>query len=363
MDYLKLFNEPIKESLKKDKQTILKAYKKYPVAFRSIAIAVVICSVIFADIPFLAKSRIDTRLYKVDIPDHSSASQIIETLYSNHIIESRLSFKIYVNLLSLSRKLKAGSYYLSPSMSNAVIAEKLVQGRVSTGDIKITVPEGSSIYRIAENLKKKGVSIEDGDIEMLAYNGIDEKLRMKYPFLSGVPIYSLEGYLFPDTYFVSSKMKKDDLLEMMLDRFSEIVIPVYVSSGTKYSLHEVITLASIVEKEAENEKERPIIASVFWNRLKNGIALRADPTVKYVLSNPTKRVKFSDLKVDSPYNTYMYKGLPPGPICNPGIASIYAVLHPARTGYFYFVSNGDGTHTFSETWERHKTAADKFRKR
>ncbi|MFA5104413.1 MAG: endolytic transglycosylase MltG [Candidatus Margulisiibacteriota bacterium] len=330
---------------------------------KSLAIILFVLITTFAlTIPFLAKSRLSTGLYNVQIPENSTANQITDILYSKKIIASRLSFKIYINLFGISRKLQAGSYYLSPSMSNAVIAGKLAQGRVAAGDIKIIVPEGSSIYKISENIKKKRITIEDGNFEALSYNGIDERLRLKYPFLSGVPVYSLEGYLFPDTYFVSSRIKMDDLLEIMLDRFTEIVLPVYASSGTKYSLHEIITLASIVEKEAANEKERPIIASVFWNRLNNGIALRADPTVKYILENPTKRVMYNDLKTDSPYNTYLYRGLPPGPICNPGIASIYAVLHPARTKYLYFVSNGDGTHTFSENWGKHKEAADRFRK-
>ncbi len=331
--------------------------------FDILTVFFVIITIFSSSVPFLARNRMDTRLYKVEVPEGASASRVADMLYSYGIIQSRLSFKAYVNLLGHGPKLKAGSYYLSPSMSNAVIAGKLVSGIASAGNIRVMIPEGASIYRMAKIVEESGINLSGGDLADLARNGLTSGRRLRHPFLSEVPTRSLEGYLFPDTYFLPSSIAVPELADIMLDRFAEIVLPVYVSADTKYSLHEIITLASIVEKEAENDKERAVIASVFWNRLKNGIALRADPTVKYALDNPSKRVTFADLKVDSPYNTYLYKGLPPGPICNPGIASIYAVLHPARTNYFYFVSNGDGTHTFSETWEKHKDAADRFRRK
>lgn len=331
--------------------------------FDILVILFVAVTMFSSSVPFLSRNRMDARLYKVEIPEGASASRVTDILYSSGIIQSRLSFKIYVNLFSHGPKLKAGSYYLSPSMSNAVIAAKLVRGISSAGNIRVMIPEGSSIYRMTKIMEQSGITVSGGDFAELVNGGLTRDRRLRHPFLSEVPTRSLEGYLFPDTYFLPSSIALPELIDIMLDRFAEIVLPVYVASDTKYSLHEIITLASIVEKEAENDNERAVIASVFWNRLKNGIALRADPTVKYALDNPSKRVTFADLKVDSPYNTYLYKGLPPGPICNPGIASIYAVLHPARTNYFYFVSNGDGTHTFSETWEKHKNAADRFRRK
>jgi UPF0755 protein len=149
----------------------------------------------------------------------------------------------------------------------------------------------------------------------------------------------------------------------MLNRFEKVILPAYYSAYSgKYTLHEILTLASIVEKEAEKDSERAVIASVFYNRLENGMLLRADPTVKYALSAPTKRVLYRHLLVDSKYNTYKYTGLPPGPICNPGLKSVLAAIHPARTNYFYCVSNGDGSHTFSATWSGHASAVERYRK-
>lgn len=312
-------------------------------------------------VPFSVKNYFDKKLYEIDIKQGSTANQIIDKLYDDGIIRDKISLKFYITILGVGDKFKAGTYNLSPSMTNAQIVSLLTKGISVNTMKKVLIPEGTSIYKMAKILVSAGIKINQKEFENLEVNGITGRLVEKFPFLKLVPIKSLEGYLFPDTYFFNENSSINEIVEMMLNRFSEKVLPIYYQSKTDLTLHQVITLASIVEKEARIEKERPIIASVFLNRLKLGIALRADPTVKYVLEKPTKRVKFSDLKVNSPYNTYLYKGLPPGPICNPGIASIKAVLNPAKTNYLYFVSNGDGTHTFSSSWIEHKKAADRFR--
>ena len=338
--------------------------KRSPVLF-SIAAVLLVLGIIFAvSVPFLARNRLDAKMYKLEIPEGASASRIAEILFSEGIIQSRASFKLYVGIFGDGRGLKAGSYYLSPSMTNAAIVSTLSRGRASAGDIRVTFPEGASIYRMSKILESSGIRVKGGDFSALAYRGLTRELRSKYPFLSDVPTRSLEGYLFPDTYFLAESMELSRLVEMMLDRFSEKTIPVYASSGqSKYGLHQILTLASIIEKEAEVPDERGIISSVFHNRLNIGMALQADPTVKYVLENPTVRVRFAQLETDSPYNTYRHRGLPPGPICNPGVGSVKAAVHPAGTDYLYFVSNADGTHTFSRTWEEHKKAAERFRKK
>ena len=298
---------------------------------------------------------------QVKIPENSTAKEIAQILFLEGVTDKPGSFIISAKMLNLSSRLKSGNYYFSPSMTNYSILTRLSEGRSSLGQVRLTVPEGSSVYRITKNLAAQNVRLDRSFNEAALY-GISPALTARYPFLKSSPIKSLEGYLFPDTYYIAAQMKAQDIIDMMLNRFEEVVVPVWRSSRTKkYSLHQILTLASIVEKEAETDSERPIIASVFYNRLESGMALRADPTVKYAIPNPTKKVTYSDLKYPSPYNTYLNKGLPPGPICNPGLKSILAAIHPAKTDYIYFVSNGDGTHTFSVNWEGHERAVKKFR--
>ncbi len=367
MDLKKTLNE-IAAGIFRDLRNIFQAaadiHKNNRVLADLFIVAVGMAAVVALTVAFLARNRWDGRLYKVEIPEGSSASSIAQKLYLENIIQSRFSFKAYISLFGFEKKLKAGSYYLGPKMSNAQIVSILSKGRADAGEVRVTIPEGTSIYKMSKILGSSGVKVKDGDFFALAQSGLTNALRLKYPFLSQIPNRSLEGYLFPDTYFLPYSVSVNQLTDIMLDRFSEVAIPVIAGSRSgKYDLHQIITLASIIEKESSRDEERPIISSVFHNRLDRGIALRADPTVKYILENPTKRVMFADLKTDSPYNTYLYKGLPPGPICSPGLASIKAAIEPAKTDYLYFVSNGDGTHTFSRTWEEHKEAAERFRKK
>lgn len=367
MDLKKLFKEiflAIYDDLSDLFRTVLALRKRTRIVFDSAVIILVISTVFAFSVPFLSRNRLDAQLYKVEIPEGAPASRITEILYSDKIIQSGFAFKLYVSIFGHGRRLKAGRYYLSPSMTNARIASILAKGRATAGDIRVTFPEGASIYRMSRILESSGVKVEGGSFAALAGEGLTREVRLKYPFLSQVKGRSLEGYLFPDTYFLPESIELQRLAEIMLDRFSEVMIPVFASSGYgKYDLHQILTLASIIEKEAEVPDERAVISSVFHNRLNIGMALQADPTVKYILENPTVRVRFAQLKTDSPYNTYKHRGLPPGPICSPGIASVKAAMDPARTDYLYFVSNADGTHTFSRTWEEHREAAERFRNR
>jgi len=224
----------------------------------------------------------------------------------------------------------------------------------------ITIPEGSSIYRISKILEEGQVTVEGGSFEALTSILITGELLSKYPFLNNRK--SLEGYLFPDTYSIPAKVNIEKLVDMMLRRFNEVVIPQYDSvSAKKPVLSQILIIASLIEKEAKLDEERSVIASVIYNRLGIGMKLDLDPTIKYALELPGKVVSYNDLKVNSPYNTYKNKGLPPGPICNPGLKSIKAALYPATTKYLFFVSNNDGSHTFSENIEQHNKAVARFR--
>lgn len=328
----------------------------------SVFVAVMAIAIFLSGTLFLSKDPLNNKLVKITIPHSFTTREIGSLLYLNGIIDNTAVFDFTAKMLKLESRLKAGTYYFSPNMTMMSILTELNEGKTVFGPVRLTVPEGTSIYRLARAVENKGIRM-DGSIDSLYINGITDVLIERYPFLAGAGTRSLEGYLFPDTYLVPDRMSVDAMVDLMLNRFEEVVIPVWKTCGIKrYSLHEVLTIASIVEKEAQVDKERPIIASVFYNRLENGMPLRADPTVKYALSRPGKRITYEDLKVRSPYNTYVNKGLPPGPICNPGIRSILATIYPARTSLLYFVSNGDGTHTFSEQWKDHAAAVERYRK-
>lgn len=327
------------------------------------AVVLTLAVLFFADTIFHSKEPLNNKLIKISISENTSGKEIAKILYLNGVIENISSFNMTIKLLNLDSSLKAGIYYFKPSMINYEIINSLREGRLMKGPVKLVVPEGFSIYRIARALEKNSIEIE-GSFDALGEKGITDELCERYPFLSNAKTKSLEGYLFPDTYMVFKRINVETLVHLMLNRFEEIVIPAYNISSfkNKYSLHDILTLASIIEKEAEVDRERPIIASVFYNRLENGMMLRADPTVKYVLENPTKILYYKDLRIKSPYNTYLNTGLPPGPICNPGLKSILAALNPVKTNYLYFVSNGKGgTHTFSANWDGHAKAVQRYR--
>jgi len=239
-------------------------------------------------------------------------------------------------------------------MAPIKILNILTKGIVITHSI--TIPEGFTIKQIAQLLDQNGIT-----------NG-DEFLRLaKEPEIVkryGISAPSLEGYLYPDTYKFASHLPPWRIIHTMVMRFKQVTSPLRERARQKgMKFEDVITLASIVEKETALDSERPIIASVFLNRLKRGIRLESDPTTIYGIENFDGNLKKSDLTRRTPYNTYVIKGLPPGPISNPGLKSIEAVLNPADTDYLYFVSKNDGSHYFSRTLQEHNRAVYRYQKR
>ncbi|MDD5594338.1 MAG: endolytic transglycosylase MltG, partial [Candidatus Margulisbacteria bacterium] len=268
-------------------------------------------------------------------------------------------FLLIVKLFNLENRIKAGEYSFSPSEPLPAVIYKLVAGETLPAKaVRVAFPEGSSIYKMGVILKDNGFA-HWPDFQRLVDEGITAPLRERHwNLFKYISSESLEGYLFPDTYQFYPEASAEAMAEVMIGRFEEIVSPFWARSknDTKMSLHEILTLASIVEKEAKQPAERPIIASVFYNRLKIGMPLAADPTVKYALERPSKIVYLDQLSVKSPYNTYKVRGLPPGPICNPGFDSIKAAVYPAKTDYLFFVAKPDGSHIFSKTWQEHQRA-------
>ncbi|HKM42361.1 MAG TPA: endolytic transglycosylase MltG [Limnochordia bacterium] len=288
----------------------------------------------------------------VRVPQGLHASQIITLLDEEGIIANPTLFHIIVKIEGAEQSLKAGSYLLSARMTPLDIIEQLQTGRVQTE--RVVIPEGFEIRQIAEVLATRNLADRDRFIELAS----DVALVYGENGPLDLPLETLEGYLYPDTYLFHEGQTEEDLIRQMVARFIAVtetdITPLL--EGSEFTLHEVVTLASIVEREIAVDHERPVVASVYLNRLAINMPLQADPTVRYVTTEDRPQVLYRDLEIDSPYNTYRYGGLPPGPIASPGLASMLAVLNPAETEYYFFVSRRDGTHEFTQTYNEHLRA-------
>lgn len=306
------------------------------------------------------------------------ARVIGQNLVKAGLISDDRLFEAYVRVNGLDEKLSAGAFILAPSMTLVEIVQTLQYAEAAS--VTVTIPEGWRREQIADYLVAAGVfssttSVADYGRQTATSDltGLDPK---KYPFLQGRPAgASLEGYLFPDTYKLpATGATATDLLQRQLDDFATRVVPVYeqavLSHTTDLDLYRVLILASIVEREAMAPAERPIIAGVYLNRLAKNMKLEADPTVQYAMGyqkatktwwkTPVALEEYNS--VDSPYNTYLHPGLPPGPIANPGLSSIEAVLKPAKHDYLYFVAKPDnsGEHVFAKTFEEQQQNVQKY---
>jgi UPF0755 protein len=255
----------------------------------------------------------------------------------------------------LENRIQVGEFALSPAMTPAEILEKIVSGQVVV--YEATLPEGFKLVQIAERLAEAGLVDQDAFLAVATDPATAEKL--------GVQGDTLEGYLYPETYRLPKGLTPIEVAKVMVDQFRAVWIevgPLVAPLGL--SMQEIVTLASIIEKETGAPEERPLIASVFLNRLKKGMRLETDPTVIYGIENFDGNLLRRHLEDESnPYNTYKIKGLPPGPIANPGRAALLAVGRPADTSYLFFVSRNDGTHVFSESYRDHSAAVDRYQRR
>ena len=283
----------------------------------------------------------------------SGLKSVAIELERRKLIKSKDLFIFWALLKGGSRDIKAGEYSLNQSMSPVTIFTILASGAVKTHPL--TIPEGLAAEQIADILAQKGL-VDKREFMALA---MDKNLAASY-HIDG---QSLEGYLFPDTYLLSRDMGARQIIDLMIKRFWDIFSNLKKGHETPMSLREIVTLASIVEKETGLAEERPLIASVFLNRLKRRMRLESDPTVIYGLKDFDGNLTKKDLQSPSPYNTYRNRGLPPGPIANPGRESLKAVINPAQTDYLYFVSRNDGSHYFSTTLREHNRAVIRYQKR
>ncbi|WP_066257781.1 endolytic transglycosylase MltG [Neobacillus drentensis] len=300
-------------------------------------------------------------LKKVDIPIGSSVTGIGETLQSHGIIKSAKVFKYYVKLKN-EGGFMAGEYQLSPSMDVPEIVSRLKTGKVlAKASFKLTIPEGKQLEEIAAMMAKATKQKQEDVLNKLNNIEFIKTLMAKYPdilteeILNSSVKYPLEGYLYPATYpFYKQNPSVEEMVTAMLNQTRKVVSAYSEESKKKnLSVHQLLTMASLVEEEATEKADRKTIASVFYNRMKIGMMLQTDPTVLYAQGKHKERVLYEDLEVDSPYNTYKNTGLPPGPIANAGKASIEASLEPEKTGYYYFLATPAGDVIFTKTLEEH----------
>lgn len=275
------------------------------------------------------------------VPKNSSVGEIAEILRSKKVIIDPFGFTLIVRALKSDRNLKSGNYRISRVKNVFEIISVLEEG-VPQKQVKVTIPEGFTVYDIARRLKENGIIANENDFI--------EKAKQ------------FEGYLFPDTYFFYKGESPEKIIDAMKSRFYEVLPGNYEEMAKKkgLTLKEAVILASIVEKEAKFDKDRPLVASVFLNRLKIGMPLQSDATVNYALKSNKLWLSQKDLDVDSPYNTYKYVGLPPGPICNPGLKSLLAVVNAPKTDYYYFLTKPDGEAVFERTLEEHNRNIRKY---
>ncbi|MEK9174169.1 MAG: endolytic transglycosylase MltG [Patescibacteria group bacterium] len=275
-------------------------------------------------------------------------------LEAKGIISSQYAFAWEVATERLSRKLIAGEYELSGEQSIQAILVAFTSGQVMSHDVKVTFPEGWTMKLMAERLNKNGLP---GDAFLVEATKPKLAIRDKYPFLKGLPASAtLEGFLFPDTYRFAPDVTADEIINTMLGTFGKRFSPELQKGkmSTQYSLFEIVTLASIVEEEGRTEADRKIIADIFWKRLAAGQAFQSDATVNYVLGSLKEQPTLKDIEVDSPYNTYKYPGLPPGPISNPSLISLNAAVNPTPNNYFYFLNNLETKEMyFAKTFAEH----------
>ncbi|MDD2402049.1 MAG: endolytic transglycosylase MltG [Clostridia bacterium] len=309
-------------------------------------IVMAFCAVIYGQLGAVTSDEGKDKMFLVEYG--STPGQIANSLAEKGFIKNVRAFILYARITGNIKNFKAGEYIINPALNVPQIVDKLIKGEIIS--ITFTIPEGYDLRQIVKVLVKNDIATEEEFWEAVKNGDFD------YSFLKDLPHNDnrLEGYLFPDTYTIAKGISVDQVINMMLKRFENIYkkLP---ENKTGLSQHEVVTLASMIEGESLLDKERAVVASVFFNRLKIGMKLDSCATVQYALKERKTRLLFEDLEIKSPYNTYLNKGLPPGPIGNPGIASLCAALEPVDTNYYYFFAKKDnsGEHVFSTTLGEH----------
>ncbi len=320
-----------------------------------VILAIVVAYGIHVFILLFAPPDGDGREVIITIPSGATFSQVVYKLRDAGVIRNVGGLTFLARIKGAYTRIKAGEYVLDTSMSPSEVLDKLVEGDVKR--YKVTIPEGYNMREIAVLLAENGLV----DRKDFISTASDRRLAEA----RGIKGNTLEGYLFPDTYLLTKGLAAEDMIDIMLSRFKSMYTDDLADKAVKVGLsqHEVVTLASIIEKETGRPEERRSIAAVFHNRLKKRMPLQSDPTVIYGLHDFDGNLTKRDLRKPTPYNTYRFYGLPPGPIANPGKASLEAAVDPAEVDYLYFVSKNDGTHHFSKNLKEHNRAVYIYQKK
>lgn len=285
---------------------------------------------------------------EVQIPEGATYKQAINILVENNLIRDKNLFIILGRLTDIDRKVRAGYYLFGSRITPWDVFQQLRKGKII--EYEVTVVEGDSLQEIGKKLSSSRIMSLDKFNALVRDSDFIDSIDIDAP--------SLEGYLFPQTYKLPKGTSPDKVFKLMVQKLREAYDEKLMERSKEFgwSENEVLTLASIIEKEAVTDAERALISAVYHNRIKKGMPLQADPTAIYGVKSFSRKIKKSDLKIKTPYNTYVIKGLPPGPIASPGLKSIIAALYPAEVPYIYFVSKRNGTHIFSKTLSEHNTA-------
>lgn len=295
-----------------------------------------------------------------EVPKGASTGSVAESLKDNELIRSSKFFLLLIKRAGSDSDIKAGRYDLSQDMSYGDIIETLVKGSSYVESIRVTIPEGFEIRQISDLLLSKGLAEESSFRKAL------DPTLYDFEFLEGVETKDLEGFLFPDTYDIPVGWDPQNIVNLFLSRFDEIFSETHSMrlSEMDMTLNELVTMASIIEREARYSQDRKIISGVFYNRLEAGMRLQSCATVQFALGERKATLSYKDTAIESPYNTYLHSGLPPAPIASPGKEALEAALYPADTPYmFFFAIPGDpeGRHVFSVTYDEHLAAQARYK--
>ena len=329
--------------------------------FLALLFVLILAIGIYQYIPSHLSTTSNTNMVEIHIPEGSSLNYVTELLAEKAVIKSKMWFKYQAQSMEIDKKIKPGTYNFHPDVDIYDIFELLEKGNPDE-PIVLTIPEGFTLYQIAKRVEEVDLGTAEDFIK-----ATDEYFEEKgYDFPTENLYYKMEGYLYPDTYFFNEKQNVKDIVDTLATTMNKVFTNEYIERAKELDLtiHEVLTLASLVEREAAKESEKAAIAGVLFNRLEKNMLLGIDATVIYGIGKGEKhinRVLWSHLEDPSPFNTYKHIGIPPGPIAAPSKTSIHAVLYPEEHDYLYYVLGEDG-HVFNRTYEEHKADAEKYYK-
>ncbi|NOS36228.1 MAG: endolytic transglycosylase MltG [Deltaproteobacteria bacterium] len=328
--------------------------QRYGLALWAIMILLILLT-IHGYMRFLTPPAGTAREVVIMIPRGASFTLVARELYGAGIIRNARDFSLLASIKGAHRRVKAGEYRFTTPVRPLAVIDKLVDGE--TRKYRVTIPEGYTIREIAALLDREGLAHKGEFIKRASDAGLVAS--------RGLEGDTFEGYLFPDTYQLTKGLPEEEIIDMMVARFKEVYTDGITSSGANLGLtrREIVILASIIEKETGNRDERRHISAVFHNRLQRRIPLQSDPTVIYGITDFDGNLTRRHLRTRTPYNTYLFYGLPPGPIANPGKGALEAAVEPVKGEYLYFVSKNDGSHYFSRNLKEHNRAVERYQKR